>query len=222
MKGQNWQTVRTGLQRRAALPLACYLAALALWLVLGLWSFGSDALAKAQGRLYPQALELDAFQLVDLAPQGGAYVTTSGDPQIILEDVSDRVVRTVRYSAEWIDNEPREMCLYYTTEVGQPYSQDRRVFPQVGADGSYLYTLPRTRIVSLRLDPCSPDEGKQVTFALAPSVIELNAALPSFRRYLIPSWYQAFCLVLYPGLAASALHLVLTVYRRLAAGPRKR
>ncbi len=218
MKRQDWQTVRTGLHRRAALPLACYLAALAIWLALGLVSFGGDALAKAQGRLYAQALELDAFQLVDIEPLGGAYVTTSGDPQIILEDVSGQVVRTVRYSVEWIDNEPREMCLYYTTEVGQPYSQDRRVFPQVGADGSYLYTLPRTSLVSLRLDPCSPDEGKAVTFALVPGVIELNAALPSFRQYFIPSWYQAFCLLLYPGLAASALHLLLAVYRRMRRG----
>lgn len=215
MKRQNWQTVSTGLHRRAALPLACYFAALIGWLALGLWNFGSDSLAEAQGRLYEQAIELTEWQLVDIEPYGGAYVTTSGDPQIILEDVSDRVVRTLRYSAEWLDNEPREMCLYYTTRVGEPYSQDRRVFPQVAADGSYLYTLPRTSIVSLRLDPCSPDENKSVTFAFVPAAIELNAALPAFWQYFIPSWYQAFCLVLYPALAASALHWLLNVVRRL-------
>lgn len=215
MKRQKWETVRTGLHRRAALPLVCYLAALACWAALALWGFGSDALAKAQGRLYYQAIETGDFQLVDLEPCGGAYRTTSGDPQIILEDVSGRVVRTLRYSAEWLDNEPREMCLYYTTRVGEPYSQDRRVFPRVEADGSYVYTLPRTTIVALRLDPCSPDENKSVLFAFVPDVIELNAALPGFWQYFIPSWYQAFCLVLYPALAASALHWLLSAARRL-------
>ena len=34
----------------------------------------------------------------------------------------------------------REMCLYYTTKTGEPYSQDRRVFPKVLADGTYVYT----------------------------------------------------------------------------------
>lgn len=202
--------------RRGALPAACYLLTLAGWLVLGAWNFGSDALSRAEGTLTEQQISLEEFQLVDLDAQEGGYTSTSSDPQIILEDVSDRVVRTLSYQAEF-DSEPREMCLYYTTAVGEPYSQDKRVFPTIGEDGSYIYTLPRTTIVSLRLDPCSPDATDPVTVQFAGDAITLNDAdaLPSGLAYWLPSWYQLFCFLLYPALAAAILSWLRAVWREL-------
>lgn len=202
--------------RRGALPAACYLLTLAGWLVLGAWNFGSDAVSRAQGTLTEQQISLEEFQLVDLDAQEGGYTSTSSDPQIILEDVSDRVVRTLSYQAEF-DGEPREMCLYYTTAVGEPYSQDKRVFPTIGEDGSYIYTLPRTTIVSLRLDPCSPDATDPVTVQFAGDAITLNDAdaLPSGLAYWLPSWYQLFCFLLYPALAAAILSWLRAVWREL-------
>lgn len=202
--------------RRGALPAACYLLTLAGWLVLGAWNFGSDAVSRAQGTLTEQQISLEEFQLVDLDAQEGGYTSTSSDPQIILEDVSDRVVRTLSYQAEF-DSEPREMCLYYTTAVGEPYSQDKRVFPTIGEDGSYIYTLPRTTIVSLRLDPCSPDATDPVTVQFAGDAITLNDAdaLPSGLAYWLPSWYQLFCFLLYPALAAAILSWLRAVWREL-------
>lgn len=202
--------------RRGALPAACYLLTLVGWLVLGAWNFGSDAVSRAQGTLTEQQISLEEFQLVDLDAQEGGYTSTSSDPQIILEDVSDRVVRTLSYQAEF-DGEPREMCLYYTTAVGEPYSQDKRVFPTIGEDGSYIYTLPRTTIVSLRLDPCSPDATDPVTVQFAGDAITLNDAdaLPSGLAYWLPSWYQLFCFLLYPALAAAILSWLRAVWREL-------
>lgn len=202
--------------RRGALPAACYLLTLVGWLVLGAWNFGSDAVSRAQGTLTEQQVSLEEFQLVDLDAQEGGYTSTSSDPQIILEDVSDRVVRTLSYQAEF-DGEPREMCLYYTTAVGKPYSQDKRVFPTIGEDGSYIYTLPRTTIVSLRLDPCSPDATDPVTVQFAGDAITLNDAdaLPSGLAYWLPSWYQLFCFLLYPALAAAILSWLRAVWREL-------
>lgn len=202
--------------RRGALPAACYLLTLAGWLVLGAWNFGSDTVSRAQGTLTEQQVSLEEFQLVDLDAQEGGYTSTSSDPQIILEDVSDRVVRTLSYQAEF-DGEPREMCLYYTTAVGEPYSQDKRVFPTIGEDGSYIYTLPRTTIVSLRLDPCSPDATDPVTVQFAGDAITLNDAdaLPSGLAYWLPSWYQLFCFLLYPALAAAILSWLRAVWREL-------
>ena len=100
------------------------------------------------------------------------------------------------------------MCLYYTTKVGEDYSADRRVFPQSLGSGQYVYTLPRTSLAALRLDPCSPEENKAVTLTM--SDITLNAAdtLPAVWQYFVPTWYQAFCLVLYPALAAAAVSMV--------------
>ena len=207
--------LKTFFARRGAVPAACYILAVAVWLVLSLAHAGSDALAKAQGRMTEQIIPVQSWQLVGLEPaeeQATAesaltLTTTNGDPQMILEDVGSRVVRTISYTAEF-NGEAREMCLYYTTKVGEDYSADRRVFPQSLGSGQYVYTLPRTSLAALRLDPCSPEENKAVTLTM--SDITLNAAdtLPAVWQYFVPTWYQAFCLVLYPALAAAAVSMV--------------
>ena len=86
------------------------------------------------------------------------------------------------------------------------------------ADGTYVYTLPRTQIVALRLDPCSPDENKTVGLTFTPQSITLNAAstLPGGADYFIPTWYQLFGLIVYPALAAAALDWLWAVGRQLA------
>ena len=209
--------VKRWFARRGALPLTCYLLALAAWLALGAVHAGGDALARGSGALYEAAVPLADWQLVGLAqtvatPETAALqeavtlTTTDGDPQMILEDVSDRTVRTLSYTVTFA-GDAREMCLYYTTAAGQDYSQDRRVFPQALGGGRYLYTLPRTRIVALRLDPCSPDANKTVDLTFSPAAITLNGAdtLPAVWQYFVPTWHQAFCLALYPALAAAAL-----------------
>ena len=203
--------LKTFFAKCGAVPAACYILALAVWLVLGLAHAGGDTLAKAQGRMTEQSIPVQNWQLVGLETTGTeadaiTLTTTNGDPQMILEDVSGQVVRTLSYTVTF-DGDAREMCLYYTTKVGEDYSQDRRVFPQNLGNGQYLYTLPRTSIAALRLDPCSPDENKTVDLTFAPATLTLNAAttLPSWWQYLVPTWYQAFCLILYPALCASAV-----------------
>ena len=205
------KTLQRWFSRRGALPLTCYLVAVALWLVPGAVHWGSDALARSAGTMYETDIPVSEWKLAGLTetaatPESAALTTTDGDPQMILEDVSDMVVRTVSYTVEF-DGDAREMCLYYTTKVGEDYSQDRRVFPESLGDGRYLYTLPRTSIVALRLDPCSPDANKTVGLTFTPGTISLNApeTLPAVWQYFVPTWYQAFCLVLYPALAAAAL-----------------
>lgn len=207
--------------RRGALPLTCYLAAALLWVVLGAVHWGSDALARSGGMLYETEIPVTDWQLAGLetgesTAETAVLTTTNGDPQMILEDVSDMVVRTLSYTVEF-EGDAREMCLYYTTKVGEDYSQDRRVFPEALGDGKYLYTLPRTSIVALRLDPCSPDENKTVEMTFTPGAISLNKAetLPAVWQYFVPSWYQAFCLVLYPALAAAACSWLRAVVRAL-------
>lgn len=204
--------------RRGALVLSCYLAAVVLWLALGAFHGASDVLARQSGRMDAAEVPITDWQWVGLQDGGSTgetavLATTDGDPQMILEDVSDREVRTVSYQADFA-GDAGEMCLYYTTKVGQDYSQDRRVFPESLGDGAYLYTLPRTTIVALRLDPCSPAENKTVEITFPTGTITLNApeTLPALWQYFVPSWYQAFCLMLYPALAAALLSWLRAVW----------
>ena len=198
---------------RGALPLTAYLLALVCWLVLGAAHLASDTAARAQGRLTEETMAVTDWQLAGLTLTDGTLTTLDGDPQIILENVDGRVVRTISYTAQF-DDEPREVCLYFTTKIGEDYSADRRVFPKSAGSGRYIYTLPRTSLAALRLDPCSPEENRTVTFTM--SDITLNAAdtLPAPWQYFVPGWYQAFCLVLYPALAAAAVSIVGAVVRK--------
>ena len=199
------KALKNWFSRRGALPLTCYLLAVAAWVLLGAVHLGSDALAKGQGRLTEETLAVTDWQLVGLVQnEDGTLTTVDGDPQMILENVDGRVVRTISYTAEF-EGDAREMCLYYTTKVGEDYSADRRVFPQNLGGGRYIYTLPRTSLAALRLDPCSPDEGKVVTMAISGITLNDAAALPAAWQYFLPSWYQLFCLILYPALAAAAV-----------------
>lgn len=222
---QSLQRFLSCLTRRRALPLLCWGAALVFWLARGTVFLAQDTAARAQGRLTEQTIPLESWQLVQLEPVqtpedagSAALLTTGGDPQMILEDVSDRVVRTVSYRAAF-DGDSREMCLYYTTKAGEDYSQDRRVFPRTQADGSYVYTLPRTSIVALRLDPCSPDENKTVGLTFTPAAITLNAAetLPGADDCFLPTWSELFSLILCPAFAAAVLDLLRAVFLEVRA-----
>ena len=208
--------------RRGALPLTCYLLALAAWLCLGLVYCIQDAADRAAGHLAEKTVAVQDWQLAGLEiTENGAeqtvLTTLDGDPQMLLETAGDKVL-TLTYTVQ-ITGTPREMCLYYTTKPGQPYSADRRVYAKALGNGQYLYELPRIHIETLRLDPCSPDTGKTLTLTFTPGSITLNAAhtLPALWQYFVPSWYQAFCLVLYPGLAAAAVSWLLAVYRQFKA-----
>lgn len=185
----------------AALPLACYLLAAVCWLALGVYGLLADR------GLTGWEVPAGAFEMADLAPDGlGGYVTLSGDPQMIWENTDGRRVRTLSYVMEEQSGDLREVCLYYTTAPGQPFSARQRVFStRVGE--RYVFTLPRVSLAALRLDPCSPGDSGMLTLRFAADSIEFNAGavLPHGMDYFRPGWHQLFGLVLYPALAAAVL-----------------
>ena len=196
---------------KAPIPLLCYGVCLIGFLAMCLWHFAGNSLARANGRLAEAQMTAADFVLAGLEQQAdGTLVTLDGDPQMIWENPDGRVVRTLRVEAGYSD-EPREVCLYYTNRAGEDFSQDKRVFPQKQADGSYRYTLPYGAIASLRLDPCSPDVNKSIAIALG--VVTMNEPAGA-GSYFGPSWYQCFCLILYPGLAAAALSLARQAWKK--------
>lgn len=196
-------------------PAACYALCVGGWLLLSLISLGRDAAARANGSLAPFALDPAALEPVnavwEAAEENGAAVllTLTDDPQLLWRNPDGRAVRTLRFAAVY-ENSPREMCLYYTSAPGEPFSQDKRVFAVPSDDGeSYLYTLPQGRIAALRLDPCSTEENRVTVFGIA-----LNEPM-GLLSYLSPGWYGAFRMALWPGLAAAVLELLRQLWRML-------
>lgn len=211
------------LARRAALPVLCYAAAALLWLVWGVYARLDDIGLRGGQTVLP----VETFTLTDLEKdpdvQDG-YRAISGDPQMLWENTDGRKLRTVSYVPEFLGGEPREMCLYYTTRDGEAFSRDKRVFPRVLASGRYVYTLPHGKITALRLDPCSPDaKGDPVTVVFLSGVIDLNydPTLPHGWQAFVPDPYTAFCLLLYPALAAALLDWLRAVRRQGKVTPQK-
>lgn len=202
----------------AALPKLCYLVAAVLWLAWGAWCRIDDIGLEAWSEV-----PVTGFTLVDLAPAPDVpygYTTTSADPQMILEGLAGRKLRTVSYVPLSLSEDPREVCLYYTTRPDEPFSRDKRVFPRVEGNGRYVFTLPHGDVASLRIDPCSPEAERSMTLAFTHGVVDLDypSTLPPGWRYFVPSWYQLFCLLLYPALAAAALDWLRAACRTLKKG----
>ena len=206
------------LHRPWGLAALCYGAVLAGWVLYGAFCLGSDSLAMAAGSLRQQSLTAGDFTLVNLEQTGeNTLYTLNGDPQMILEDVSGQKIRSLTIRAEYT-KDAREMCLYYTTAPGQDFSQEKRVFAVQADDGTCTYTLPRSRIYSLRLDPCSPAENELLTMTV--ESITLNAP-QSAIAYFAPGWAGAFNLALWPSMAAALISILAGVCRTLRPG-RKR
>lgn len=175
----------------------CYGIAVLVWLVFGLYRIVGDGMARSSGKLVTGEVELSAFTLVNMNQlDNDTLESVSDDPQMHL-DTTGMAVRNLELHAIYSD-EPREMCLYYCTRVGEDFSQDKRVYPKALGEGRYRFDLPYGTVTSIRLDPCSDDVMMYET------EITLNTD-QGLASYLLPTWYQLFCMGLYPALAAAVL-----------------
>lgn len=200
---------------RARIPLLCYTAALALWLVLCLGTVLGDTAARLSGKLAPHTLAITELELVSLEPRGeNEWMATNADPQLIWVNPDGRRVRSLTLQVQH-GGRVGEMALYYLKAYGEPFSREQRVFPVQNADGSYTFLLPETDVYALRLDPCSTAQP------LRGLAVSLNTDCPLWW-YWLPDWQQAFALLLVPGLAACALNILCSVRQQRQAAKRRK
>ena len=137
------------------------------------------------------------WQLVGLTQnEDGTLTTVDGDPQMILK----------MSMAAWCapSATPRNLtakrgkCACTTPQRSAKITLPTAgCFPERGRGAVHLHAAPHQPGCAAA-GPCSPEENKTVTLAVRD--ITLNAAdtLPAVWQYFVPTWYQAFCLVLYP------------------------
>ena len=188
----------------ALIPLICYGLALVLWLVLcSLTLLRDKAAGIAPQTLLPAEIAIASLeQLPD-----GSLQATDTDPQLHWSNTQGLRVRTLTMEAAF-DKPPQVMSLYYLPAGAGAFSPDLQVHPTDNGDGSYTFVLPEVKLQALRLDPCSDAcriTGLQLT---------LNTPYP-VGRYYLPSWSQAFWLVLWPGMAASGLHIAAALWQQM-------
>lgn len=182
-------------------------------------TFALDSLLYATGRLRPQTITLadtEYYTLVDLDWDGGETLTArSGDVQLHLQP--GQRVRNLRLNAEYDGTASYERDLYWHFP-GQGFSPKHRVWPSVGPDGSWDYTVPLLAGQNLRLD-LADQSGAEIRI----HSLELNRR-PPWYTYFIPSLWQLLWLGTVPGLlscgAALAGDLLCRVHQKKEGGSR--
>ena len=188
----------------ARIPLAFYLAALLCWVLLCTVSLAQDSKDRAAGRMPETVLSVQArdFYQMDVLRAGeeGKLACLSADPQMRWSNDTGIRVRSVTMTASYSRN-PKEISLYYLVGGQTEYTAEQRVYAADNGDGSYTFVLPRTDVTALRFDICSTPcvvRGFSVT---------LNPPRPAWQYY-VPTYWQMFQMLLYPGLAASLASLL--------------
>lgn len=175
-------------------PMAtAYVLALALWALYALFCAGWDALGFATGRLYTQTLALADVPMQDIALSGDGWVTTDGDPQLLLD--LDQAVRSVTLAVD----APASGFEGYYGRPGQDPSLRRRVWADETADGQVRLVFPLGG-GSVRIDPAG--SAGVVLSADADAVLTVNAPLPLWL-YFVPRGGQGPALALLPAIFAA-------------------
>jgi len=191
---------------RARIPLACYGLALVVWLVLCTADLALDGVARLQGKMPQVQAPLAEFEFYALEAVGeDAMVSTTRDPQMYWYNPDGRVVRSVQLQIRF-PRVPGELALYYTEQPDEPFGRDKKVYPIRQGEDSWLFVLPRAEVYALRIDPSSE------IIAMNDVQILFNVG-GSWWRYYLPGWQQTFDLVMFPGLAASALNILVQALR---------
>lgn len=195
--------------KRWMVPVAFYLLALLIYVASCFVLWARDAVNLQDGLLNRRQLWLEDFTLVSvlqLATVDGkqSFVSTDSDPQLhYLPNTAFRVNRVV-FSATATSKPSGEIALYYTTQTGDDFSEDKKIWAKQNQNGDWYFDLWGRKITGLRLDP---DTSGGVVWHV--NSIVLNEKIPP-ADYFIPSARAVFALVFFPPLVAAGLLEVLS------------
>lgn len=179
----------------------CYGIVLMWNLGFAIYDAAADAIARATGTLQTRTLDFTDFETFQMTIESPTRAVTAGsDPQLILRTPGTRVVGaafTIHFSED-----PGEVTLYYAQE-GEEFSSEKKIWGKPKNDGSYVFTLPRTRIDTLRVDPTN-----QPGLTMELESFTLNGAR-DFLSYFSFTYEDLFFFLICPGMAAAALAYVL-------------
>lgn len=214
-----WDGVWKNDKRLVAL---CYAVFLAGSVLVSVYGFVEDAYQRARGNVVqteiPGAQE-NVFALTDLIQEGELYTSTSVDPrmELNLSAVSPAgvpaYVRRVAIKVSFLNKDPGELSVFYKPRADmEEYDASYRVWAHKEADeGVYTFTLPRSALYGLRLDP-----GIYAGMQFRLERVVINAPR-SFSEWFMPTRPWLLCLAVVPLLAASVLKYLALAAAALAA-----
>ncbi len=173
---------------------AAYLAALALWLLAGIFQLAKGAWYDSQGLRVRQTLGWEdltavSVQQVDTGQDGLWYVSTDSDPQ--LHWTGSAYLETVEL--DMYHATPGLSVVLYWREPGQTdFSSQNAVYAEKNGEGCYVFDLGGRRVEEIRIDPDSlggvvtrfdgvvlnPERAWYTAFAPTAAGVLLFAVLP--------------------------------------------
>ncbi len=192
---------------RSHLLVLCYSVYVVCVLAAALVGFVQDSFLKVQGQLSEKEVSVFSFQMQNLiAETENSWRSTTADPQLLY--VVDGYLSNVSIKMQF-DANPGELDLYYTQNADETFDKYRRVWAVQQPDGSYLYTLPRTKISVLRIDP-----GSAENLGITIEEIRFNTQTGP-ERYLDISLNGLFRLAVIPALSAAILKYLLHIFENV-------
>ena len=194
----------------ARLIALCAVLLCVLWLGKNLFAFGAETAARASGKMQTVTLSAEDFFLSGIAKTDSGYITTDGDPQLILEgDMKiSRITLNCTFSVT-----PGEMVVYYSEKDGQGYSSAKRYWFYADSENldSYTASIPMKNLKSIRIDPTTV-AGNTMTI----DSIVLNSP-KAIGEYFAISFKTVFNLLVYSCLLATVITLVRETFDGLFA-----
>lgn len=186
----------------AKLIILCAAILCVLWLGKNMFAFGYETFARSAGKMETVTISADDFVLSGIVKRDdGSYITTDGDPQIILEKEMkiSRITLNSTFSVS-----PGEMVVYYSEKEGQGYSAAKRYWFYTDASGENSYTahMKTKNYKSIRIDPT----------ALAGNIMQIESVVinspKSFGEYFAVNFKNIFNLLVYSAVLATVITLV--------------
>lgn len=176
---------------RKKILLLCYAAAVAFYLLSSVGLLCWDIFLYDSGRLVPQALALEDFELYDLYEQDSMRAVSVGNDAQMIYTVNGNRVRSVSYRLQ--KPASGDVSLYYTLSGQTDFSKKQVLLAPYGETQKLFYKLPAGKSYEkIRLD-VSSYAGEELVF----ENIELNAR-PGVEMYFSRTLTQWCALVYMP------------------------
>ena len=182
----------------AFLLCLCYAACLLGLLLLHLLQFAGNRIAHQKGAFPETQLTLADFTLEGLVEKDGVLVSTTTDPQMLLQDTQIKA-DAILLEAEFVY--PPHLLMAFYAPPGQDYSVRNGVYGQTQGNTT-LFLLPPSGGQSIRIDP-----GDVVSNPITIHKIILNPprSIGSFFVFAPLDWT---ILSVAPALAASGISIL--------------
>ncbi len=183
------------------LLLAAFVTTALAFVVKGGVNWHKETSARKDGSLVTIDMAVEDFVIDGMRQSGDSWQTTDGDPKMMC-NISGGFTG-ISFKADYLVY-PGDIILYYLTQPGEGFSQQKRLYVSQDKDDRTIYhcSMPATYVVDIRLDPTTI-AGNVIDF----DSVTINPPL-TLADYLAVTPYNLLMWGIYSLLLAAIFHFV--------------